>query len=198
MSWPMLCFYWVFSDWWLKIQRVGVVKHSTPTQSFLKCMFMLSFSTVPLDLCHCRSALPAPQAENRHPVLSCTSPEMYPSSWWKEHTLWLTSFKNDYRALLQAFEASVCHTKTNPSPDSILPVLSKNVAGCIVPYKIICFLCKNSCNKIMNIRCLFIANVLTLHKKNASIFSPEQPFLLLMPQTHRNHNSTSCHEAFSL
>lgn len=33
VSWPMLCFRWVFSDWWLKIQRVGVVKCST--QSFL-------------------------------------------------------------------------------------------------------------------------------------------------------------------
>lgn len=47
-----------------------MVKHPAPTQSFLKCMFMLSFSKVPLDLCHCSSALPAPQAENRRPALT--------------------------------------------------------------------------------------------------------------------------------
>lgn len=80
-------------------------------------------------------------------------------------------------------------TKTKPSSDSVLPVLSKNVAGYIVPYKIICFLCKNSCNKIMNIRCLFLANVLTLHKMNTSTLSPEQHFLLLMPWTHKKPRS---------
>lgn len=50
----------------------------------------------------------------------------------------------------------------------------------------------------MDIRCLFPAGVLTLHKENASILSTEQPFLLFIPQTQRNQNSTPYHETFSL
>lgn len=108
MSWPMLCFCWVFSDWWLKIQRVGVVKHSTPTQPFLKCMFTLSFSKVPLDLCHCRSALPAPQTQNKHPALSCTSPEMY-SNHLMEGTHSLTNFlQKSLQSFASTFDALDC------------------------------------------------------------------------------------------
>lgn len=144
ISLPILCFCWVFSAWWFITQRLGVVKNPTPTQSFLKCMFMVSFPQGPSGFV---TAAVLRQPHKLRPgillSLSCTSLKTYSNQWRGTHSV--TKVEVPSRIITElCFKPFCCwtfwHIKTE------LLVLGKNIEGDIMSYKIICFLCKNTCN----------------------------------------------------